>query len=113
MRQHRKMRIRKKIKLQQGRFPRLVIFRSNRYLYAQVIDDLKSQTLVSANTREKDFSRFPSKKNQQSAKALGLLLGQRSIEKKIDRVLFDRSGYDYHGRVQSIGEGAREAGLKF
>lgn len=113
MRHHRKTRIRKKIKLLQGRFPRLVVYRSNRYLYAQVIDDLKSQTLVQANTREKDFSRFSSKKNLESAKTLGLLIGQRSIEKKIDRVLFDRSGYDYHGRVKSIGEGAREAGLKF
>jgi large subunit ribosomal protein L18 len=107
-----KSRIKKKIALHKGEIARLVVYRSNKFLYAQIIDDLKASTLVQANTQEKDFS-SGSRKNLEAAKALGKLVGQRAVEKKIDRVLFDRNGYDYHGRVKAIADGAREAGLKF
>lgn len=113
IRLRKKSRISKKIALHKGSIARLVVYRSNKFLYAQVIDDLKANTLVQANTLEKDFSSLASKKNLEAAKALGKLVGQRAIEKKVERVLFDRNGYDYHGRVKAIADGAREAGLKF
>lgn len=109
----RKARIKKKIDRQKGLIARLVVTRSNRFLYAQVVDDLKGQTLTQANTREKDFSSLKSKKSCEAAAQLGKLLGQRAVNSKIDRVLFDRNGYDYHGRIKAIADGAREAGLKF
>jgi len=108
-----KTRIQKKIKLQQGLVPRFVIYRSNQYLYAQVVDDLKASTVVQANTLEKDFESLGSTKNLEAAKALGKLIAQRALEKKIEKVLFDRNGYDYHGRIKAVADGAREVGLKF
>lgn len=108
-----KTRIKKKIDLQKGLIARLIVFRSNKYLYAQVVDDLKSHTLAQANTLEKEFEKYSSRKNLESAKALGTLIGKRAIENKVERVLFDRNGYDYHGRVKALADGAREAGLKF
>lgn len=113
IRLHKKSRIKKKIDLQKGLIARLVVYRSNKFLYAQVVDDLKSHTLAQANTQEDTFKQFGSKKNLEAAKALGKLVGQRALEQKIDRVLFDRNGYDYHGRVKALADGAREAGLKF
>ena len=111
---HKKSRIKKKIDLHKGEIARLVVYRSNKYIYAQVIDDLASKTLVQANTLEKSFTGSAgSKKNLEAAKALGKLLGQRALESKIERVLFDRNGYAYHGRVKALADGAREAGLKF
>jgi large subunit ribosomal protein L18 len=109
-----KSRIKKKIVLLQGKIARLVVYRSNKFLYAQVVDDLASNTLVQANTQEKSFESIQgSKKNLNAAKALGKLIGQRALEKKVDRVVFDRNGYDYHGRIKAIADGAREAGLNF
>lgn len=108
-----KSRIKKKIALHKGSIARLVVYRSNRFLYAQVVDDLKANTLAQANTQEESFKQLASKKNVDAAKALGKLVGQRAIENKVERVLFDRNGYDYHGRVKAIADGAREAGLKF
>ena len=113
IRLHKKSRIRKKIVRQKGLIARLVVYRSNKFMYAQVVDDLKSHTLVQANTQEESFKQFSSKKNMEAAKALGKLVGQRALEQKVDRVLFDRNGYDYHGRVKALADGAREAGLKF
>lgn len=108
----RKTRIQRK--LQSASHPaRLVVFRSNTGLYAQVIDDAKAHTVAQANTREKDFEKFKSRKNVEVAKQLGLLVGKRALENKIDRVVFDRNGYDYHGRIKAVADGAREAGLKF
>lgn len=108
-----KTRIRKKIALHKGSIARLVVYRSNSFLYAQIVDDLKGHTLVHANTGEETFKSLSSKKNVDAAKTLGKLLGQRATEAKLERILFDRNGYNYHGRIQAIADGAREAGLKF
>lgn len=109
----RKVRIKKKIDRQKGLIARLVVNRTNRFLYAQVIDDLKGVTLAQANTREQEFSGLKSKKDVRAASDLGRLIARRALDSKIDRVLFDRNGYEYHGRVLNIADGAREAGLKF
>jgi large subunit ribosomal protein L18 len=113
IRLRKKTRIAKKIALHKGQIARLVVYRSNKFLYAQVVDDLKSCTLAQANTKEKEFEKFGSKKNIETAKILGLLIGKRAIESKVERVLFDRNGYDYHGKIKALADGAREAGLKF
>lgn len=110
---NKKIRIRKKILSQMGKKPRLCVFKSNRYLYAQVIDDLKGHTLVQANTKEKDFNSSDSRKSVNTAKMLGELIAKRSLQKGINNVVFDRNGYNYHGRIKAIAEGAREAGLTF
>ncbi len=109
----RKVRIRKKIQRHQGEIARLVVYRSNKYLYAQLIDDGKAQTLTQANTNEESFKGLKSRHNIEAAKSLGSLIGKRALDKKVERVLFDRNGFDYHGRIKAIAEGAREAGLKF
>ena len=96
-----------------GTISRLVVYRSNQFIYAQIIDDLKGNTLAEANTREESFKSLGSKKNIEAAKKLGSLIGQRAIEKKVEIVLFDRNGYEYHGRIKALAESAREAGLKF
>ena len=91
--------------------PRLNVFRSNANIYAQIIDDVSGVTLVSANTLEKGFEGATG--NAEAAKKVGLVLAERAKEKGIEVVVFDRGGYVYHGRVQSLAEGAREGGLKF
>lgn len=109
-----KSRIKKKIVRLQGKIARLVVYRSNRFLYAQVVDDLASKTLFQANTQEKGFpSTGRSRKSIEAAKVLGKIIGQRAIDGKVERVVFDRNGYDYHGRIKAIADGAREAGLNF
>jgi large subunit ribosomal protein L18 len=113
IRLRRKSRIRKKILPHLGEVARLVVYRSNRYLYAQLIDDAKGVTLAQANTKEDSFTKLPSKKNVDAARELGKLIGERAKAVKVERVLFDRNGYDYHGRVKAVAEGAREAGLRF
>lgn len=91
--------------------PRLCVFRSNKHLYAQIIDDSKSCTLVSASTLDKDIA--VKSNNLEAAKAVGKLVAERALEKGIDSVVFDRSGYIYHGRIAALAEASREAGLKF
>ena len=113
IRLRRKGRIRKKILLHLGEVARLVVYRSNKYLYAQLIDDAKGVTLAQANTKEDGFTKLSSKKNVDAARELGKLIGERAKAVKVERVLFDRNGYDYHGRVKAVAEGAREAGLRF
>lgn len=108
-----KTRIRKKIQMHKGSIARLVVYRSNKYLYAQIVDDLKGSTLAQANTQEKEFEKLKSQKNIEAAKSLGALIGKRAKEKNIERVLFDRNGYDYHGRIKAIADSAREVGLHF
>ena len=100
--------IRKRIKGTSSR-PRLSVFRSNKGLNLQIIDDEKSNTLASADYQE--IKKYKSKIEQ--AKKLGLLIAQKAKKKKITKVVFDRGGYKYHGRVQAVGQGAREGGLKF
>ena len=91
--------------------PRLSVFRSENHIYAQVIDDVAGNTLVSASTVEKSFEGSGS--NIEAAKKIGALVAERALQKGIEEVVFDRGGYIYHGRVQALAEGAREAGLKF
>jgi len=92
--------------------PRLSIHRSNKNIQAQIIDDVNGETLVSASTLEKDAVPA-SRGNKDGAKAVGETLAKRALEKEIDHVVFDRSGYRYHGRIRALAEAAREAGLEF
>ncbi len=91
--------------------PRLSVFRSEKNIYAQVIDDVAGNTLVSASSVEKDFE--GSGGNKEAAKKVGRLVAERALAKGIEEVVFDRGGYIYHGRVKELADGAREGGLKF
>ena len=91
--------------------PRLSVFRSNKETYVQLIDDVAGGTIAAASTRDKDFVRTGNKSEQ--GKAIGTALAKKAAEKGITEVVFDRSGYLYHGRVKAVAEGAREGGLKF
>lgn len=91
--------------------PRLCVFRSNTGIYAQVIDDTKGVTLVSASSKEAGFEGNGS--NKTASKKVGLAIAERAKEKGITEVIFDRGGYIYHGRVKELAEGAREGGLSF
>jgi large subunit ribosomal protein L18 len=97
--------------------PRLSVFRSVAHIYAQVIDDLSGQTLVSASTVEPTlkgtFGKGVSGGNIKGAEAIGKTIAERSIEKGIKRVVFDRSGFLYHGRIRAVADAARKAGLEF
>lgn len=106
-------RIRNKIKGTAAR-PRLAVFRSDNHIYAQIIDDAKAHTLVAASTMEKDISsKLDKTSNVDAAKAVGEALAQKALAKGIEEVVFDRGGFLYHGRIQSLADAAREAGLKF
>ena len=91
--------------------PRLNVFRSLTHIYAQVIDDAKGVTLVSASSMEKGFE--GSGGNKDAARRIGLAVAKKAAEKGITEVVFDRGGYIYHGRIKELAEGAREGGLKF
>jgi large subunit ribosomal protein L18 len=106
------MRIRKKIN-GTGEAPRLAVYRSNKQIYVQVIDDLKGVTLLSACSKEKEIATQSGIKKIDQAKLVGQLLATKCKEKGIEKVVFDRSGYKYHGRVKSLADAAREGGLKF
>jgi len=94
--------------------PRLSVFISLKNVYAQIIDDTKGVTLISASTLEKEMvNKFGGKKNIESAKAVGTLIGKRAVEKGIKVVAFDRGGLSYRGRVKALADSARKAGLKF
>ena len=93
------------------RRPRLSVFRSLNHVYAQVIDDLTGKTLASASTRDKGFPDKGAKMSE--ATAVGKLVAERAKEKGVSKVVFDRNGYLYHGRVKALADGAREAGLQF
>ena len=110
MRLHRHVRVRGKIS-GTPECPRLNVFRSNANIYAQIIDDVNGVTLVAANTLEKDFEGATG--NVEAAKKVGAVLAERAKAKGIEKVVFDRGGYIFHGRVAALAEGAREAGLKF
>lgn len=109
----RKKRIRKKIFGTSERL-RLSIFRSARHMYAQIIEDTTGRTLVSASTVEKAVRELPKFEDKKSAaNHIGRLLAQRAVEKGISKVVFDRNGFLYHGRVKALSTGAREGGLEF
>ena len=91
--------------------PRLNVFRSLNHIYAQIIDDTKGMTLVSASSMDKDFQGKGG--NVEAAKIVGKMVAQKALEKGIKTVVFDRGGYIYHGRVAALAEGAREGGLEF
>ena len=97
--------------------PRLSVFRSVTHIYAQVIDDLTGETLVSASTVEASvkgtLDKATSGGNLKGAEAIGKVIAERSIEKGIKRVVFDRSGFLYHGRIRAVADAARKAGLEF
>jgi large subunit ribosomal protein L18 len=94
--------------------PRLSVFRSNEHIYAQVIDDTQQHTLVSASTLEADLkSSLSSSANCEASAQVGKLIAVRALEKGISKVVFDRGGNLYHGRIQALAEAAREAGLDF
>ena len=104
-------RIRKRLSGSEAR-PRLAVFRSDKHIYAQVIDDLGGKTIAQASTREKDL-RGKKGSNVEAAKAVGSVIAGRLRERGIETVVFDRGGYLYHGRIKALAEAAREAGLKF
>ena len=94
--------------------PRLVVFRSDKHMYAQVIDDLTGHTLAAASTVEKDIKSNLEKTNNVAAATLvGETVAKRAVEKGITEVIFDRGGYIYQGKVKALADAAREAGLKF
>ena len=94
--------------------PRLCVFRSNNHMYAQIIDDTVGNTLVSASTLEKDVKAELTKTNNVDAAVyLGTVIGKRAVEKGITKVVFDRGGYIYQGKVAALADAAREAGLEF
>lgn len=105
----RKIRVRSKIKRTRER-PRLTVFRSNKHIYCQIIDDVKQKTLVSSSDKE---LKERVKGKTKIAFAVGLIIAKKALEKGIKAVIFDRGGYKYHGRVKALAEGAREGGLKF
>jgi large subunit ribosomal protein L18 len=92
--------------------PRLAVFRSLNHIYAQVIDDASGRTLVAASTVEKELKGSSSTKTEEAA-VVGRLLAERAKAAGIERVVFDRAGFRYHGRVKSLADAAREAGLEF
>jgi large subunit ribosomal protein L18 len=92
--------------------PRLAVFRSNKEIYAQLIDDVSGKTITAASSRDKDVD--VSKANKvEAAKLVGIAIAERAVKAGVETVSFDRGGYLYHGRVKSLAEGAREGGLKF
>ena len=94
--------------------PRLAVFRSNNHMYAQIIDDTKGVTLVSASTLQKDVKAELEKTNNVAAAAcLGTVIGKKAVEAGIKEVVFDRGGFIYQGKIQALADAAREAGLEF
>ena len=112
--ERRKIRNRSQLRQSSGARPRLSVFRSSKHIYAQIIDDVKGVTLVSASTAEKDL-RGKVKKggNKSAAGEVGKLVSKRASKVGVKDVVFDRGGYKYHGRVKALAEAAREAGLSF
>jgi large subunit ribosomal protein L18 len=92
--------------------PRLSVFRSNKEIYAQLIDDVTGKTILSSSSTEKEISKLKGNKTE-TASVVGKKLAEKAVSKGIKQVSFDRSGYLYHGRVKSLADGAREGGLKF
>lgn len=112
-RQKRHLRVRAKLSGTAER-PRLAVYRSEKHIYAQLIDDTKGITLVSASTVDREMRDSTEKPwNVEAASQVGKLLAKKALEKGISSVVFDRGGFNFHGRVKSLADGAREGGLKF
>lgn len=113
LRQRRHLRLRRRMAGGATR-PRLAVFRSLSHIYAQIVDDAKSQTLAAASTRDAELREsLKGKRKSEVSKLVGALLAKRAAAKGITRVVFDRGGYAYHGRVKALADGAREGGLEF
>jgi len=115
LKNYRRDRIKKRIrKIISGssEYPRLSVFRSNKEIYCQVIDDNEGKTLISVSSRDKKILDLKLKNNLEKSFNVGKVIAEKSIKAGINKVKFDRGGYLYHGRVKSIAEGAREGGLK-
>ncbi len=110
-RQRIKNRIRKVVSGTEAR-PRLAVFRSNKEIYAQIVDDVSGKTLAAASSRDKDIASAKGTKTEIAA-LVGKAVAERATKAGIETISFDRGGYQYHGRVKSLAEGAREGGLKF
>lgn len=108
----RKIRIRKKI-FGTAERPRLVVFRSNQHMYAQLVDDNAGTTLCSASTQVLGKDESEIKANCEGAAKVGKTIAAKALEQKIESVVFDRNGYIYHGKIKALADGAREGGLKF
>lgn len=94
--------------------PRLSIFRSAGHIYAQLINDIQGNTIVSASTLDKEFTDMGKKGgNKEAASIIGKIVAKRALDKGVTKVVFDRNGFLYHGRVKALSDGAREAGLQF
>jgi len=106
-----KNRIRKIVSGTEAR-PRLTVFRSNKEIYAQIVDDVTGKTISAASSRDKDISSAKVNKTE-AATLVGKALAEKALKAGVETISFDRGGYLYHGRVKSLAEGAREAGLKF
>ncbi len=107
-----KHRIRKKMSGTQEK-PRLVVFRSNKQIYVQLIDDIQRKTMLSVSSLEKEIADKKNINKTEQAKLVGKIAAEKSVQAGIQEVVFDRNGYLYHGRVKALAEAAREAGLKF
>jgi large subunit ribosomal protein L18 len=113
LRRKRHLRVRKKVRGTPEK-PRLTVFKSQKHIYAQIIDDTKGVTLVSASTTQKQLKEKLEKTwDENAAKEVGKLIAEKAKEKGITEIVFDRSGYKYHGKVKALAEAARETGLKF
>ncbi len=110
----RKARVRKAVKARASGRPRLSVFRSDKNIYAQIIDDSTGNTLVAASTLDGDIkSKIKKGSSQEAATEAGKLIAERAKKAKVSEVVFDRGAYIFHGRVKALADGAREAGLKF
>lgn len=112
LRKKRHKRVRKKV-FGTPKKPRLSVFRSSKHIYIQAIDDIKGSTLVAVSSLEEEIKKSNLKGKREVAEAVGKLLAKRILKKNLSRVVFDRNGYLYHGRVKALAEGAREEGLHF
>lgn len=112
-RARRKLRIRHRVNGTEER-PRLSVFRSGRHIYAQVVNDTSGRTLLTTSTLSPDLKgTLAGESKIESARKVGALLGKMCLEREVEKVVFDRNGFLYHGRVRALAEAAREAGLKF
>jgi|SRR5690554_3538523 len=96
-----------------GEKPRLVVFRSLKHIYAQIVDDTEGKTIVASSTLTKEFNIDKKMKKTEQSYQVGLNLGEKALANGVTRICFDRAGYKYHGRVKALAEGARKAGLNF
>jgi large subunit ribosomal protein L18 len=114
--QERRLRIRRRIRKDVSGtkdVPRMSVFRSNKQIYVQLVDDESGNTMVSASSRNKEIAEKKGITKTEQAKMVGKLIAEKSLSKGINKVVFDRGGYLYHGRIKQLAEGAREGGLKF